>query len=87
MGARVDPEQLAHEAAALYQARLRSLLEPQHDGEFVVINLDTGEYEVDADDLAASRRALARFGSARLFTLRVGRTTAYRIGAGSVRPA
>lgn len=29
--------------------------------EFVVINVGTGEYEIDAEDLAASRRAKARF--------------------------
>jgi hypothetical protein len=43
--------------------------------------LETGEYEIDHDDLTASRRARARFPSAPLFTLRIGHEAAYRIGA------
>lgn len=73
-----DP--LVNEALAVY-ARIRSTLEPAHDGAFVVLNLDTGEYEVDASDLAASDRARQRFGAAaRLVTMRVGRLAAYHMG-------
>lgn len=78
---RIDP--LVAEAHAIYAERLKSRLEPQDNGKFVVINLDTGEYEVDEDDLAASRRAKARFGAARQMTLRVGDDAAYDIGSSS----
>lgn len=78
-----DP--LVNEAVAAY-ARVRAKLEPSHDGEFVVLNLDTGEYEVDASDLAASDRARQRFGAAaRLVTMRVGRLAAYNMGARRAR--
>lgn len=72
---------VAAEAWEIYDSRLRAKLEPQENGKFLVLNLDTGEYELGADDLAVSRRATARFGSARLVTLRVGSFAAYQLGA------
>lgn len=68
------------EAMRLYEQRLRSRLEPGHNGEFLIVNLDTGEYELGRDDLTVSQRARQRFGKARLVTLRVGRRAAYRLG-------
>lgn len=80
---KMDP--LAQEARTLYTSRLRDKLEPHENGKFLVLNMDTGEYEIDADDLAASLRAKERFGDARLMTMRVGHLAAYRI-RGSSRP-
>lgn len=71
---------LAAEAWAMYNTRLKAKLEPRENGKFLVLNLDTGEYEVDADDLTATNRAIARFGKARLITLRVGDFAAYDLG-------
>lgn len=70
----------AQEARALYTAKLKDKLEPHDNGKFLVLNLDTGEYEIDAQDVHATERALARFPGARLFTMRVGGEAAIRIG-------
>jgi hypothetical protein len=45
-----------------------------------VLNLETGEYEMDADDTAALDRAKARFGRAETFALRIGYPTTYWLG-------
>ena len=74
------PEDVAAEARAVYDRLIRPRVEPGHRGEFLVLNIETGEYEVDADDLAASKRAKARFPGATLFAMRVGATSAYRLG-------
>ncbi len=37
--------------------RLRQLLEPDNIGKFLVIDIEMGEYEIDADGDAASIRA------------------------------
>lgn len=76
----VNRDPLLAEAQAIYDGRLKSRLEPAETGKFLVVNLDTGEFELDADSLTASRRARARFGSARLIKLRVGHAAAYDIG-------
>lgn len=80
-------EEIAARGRRLYERKLRAILEPQHDGEFLILNVETGEYELDADDDAASKRAKDRFPNAPLLTLRVGRNSAYQIGArGLARP-
>ena len=54
-----DPksESIVERGKRIYDQRLRSILEPEHNGEYVVIDVDTGEYELDKDHLAASDRA------------------------------
>jgi hypothetical protein len=64
----------------IYRERLKSLLEPEHVGEYLVIDVETGDYEVDVDHLAASDRAAAKRPGAPLFAMRVGYPTLGRIG-------
>lgn len=74
-----DNSSLADRARRLYDT-IRGKVEAGHDGEYLVLNLDTGEWEVGGDDLSVSKRAAARFPGATLFAMRVGRRAAYRIG-------
>jgi hypothetical protein len=60
--------------------RIRAEVEPQHTGKFVVVDIETGEYEVDQSDLVATKRALAKRPDAVLYGLRIGYPTAYRLG-------
>ena len=66
----------------LYEQTIRPAVdEAKNRGKLLVINVETGEYEMDADDVAAAKRAKARFGNdAVLFTMRVGYPAAYRLG-------
>jgi hypothetical protein len=66
--------------AQIYNERLRPLLEPAHLGEYVVIDVETGNFEVDSDHLAASDRAAAKHPGAPLYATRVGMRTVGRIG-------
>ena len=43
---------------ALYVEHIRDKVHPQHQGKFLVIDIETGEYEIDADDLAARNSCL-----------------------------
>ena len=81
-------EEIAERGHEIYDQEIRTKVETGHCGEFLVINILTGEYELDADDVAASQRAKARFGNAPLFTVRVGHQTAYRLGGAAwTKPA
>jgi hypothetical protein len=64
----------------LYDQRLRNQVEAGNHGKFLVINVETGEYEMDADDLAAAKRAKIRFPNARRLLMRIGHPGAYRLG-------
>ena len=80
-------EEIARRGQALYDRHIRPAVEPIHNGELIVINVETGEYEMDKDDIAATNRAFARFPDAPLFTLRVGERAAYRLAGSGRAPA
>jgi len=64
----------------IYDERLRHLLEPQQNGKYVVIDIETGEYELDEDHMAASDRAAAKSPGAPLYATRVGSRSLGRVG-------
>ncbi len=64
---------------AVYAQQLRAQLEATHKGKFLVINVDTGEYETDDNDLNAMRKAQAKFPGAALYLMRIGEPAAYRL--------
>jgi hypothetical protein len=76
----MSPEEVAQRGEALYQQKLRAQVEKQHLGDFLVVDVLTGDYEVDRDDLAASDRVLAKRPGAVLYGVRIGYPTAYHIG-------
>lgn len=76
-----NSEEIIKRGQSLYDQKIRAAVEPGNTGKYLIINVETGEYEMDVDDLAASVRARERFPHAPLFTLRVGHPTAYRLGS------
>jgi hypothetical protein len=75
-------EEIVRRAQDIYERDIRPMVEPAHNGEMLVLNVATGEYVMDADDILAAKRAKERFEAAPLFTLRVGHKGAYRLGGG-----
>jgi hypothetical protein len=67
----------------IYARSVRSLVEPDHAGEFVAIDIDSGAWELHADDFTATQRLLATRPKARIWLVRVGSPGAYRIGGSS----
>jgi hypothetical protein len=81
--AKYSAEEVAERGEALYESQIRPLVADGNRGSFVVIDIETGAWEMDADDLAATKRALARRPDAILYGVRVGYPTAYRLGGKS----
>jgi len=77
-----SPEEVESLGEAIYQQRIRDKVESQHKGKFLVVDVETGEYEIDEDDLKATQRALAKRPDAVLYGLRIGYPAAYRLGGG-----
>lgn len=73
-------DEVAARGEAIYEQQIRAEVEAEHRGKFIVIDIETGEYEIDADDLAATKRALAKRPNAVLYGLRIGYPAAYRLG-------
>ena len=62
---------------AIY-AKLQAHLEATDKGCFVVIDVESGDYEVDPNPTAAKRRLKARHSGAKLFERRIGRQMSYK---------
>jgi len=75
------PQEVVQRGLELYDQQIRSQVEAGNQGKFLVINTETGDYELDTDDVAAAKRAKSRFGDALLFSMRVGHPAAYRLGS------
>jgi len=78
-------EEHARLGTELYEQKIRPLVEPGNQGKIVAIDVDTGEYEVDADSLTAAHRILARLPDAQIWLVRIGYPYVTRFGFG-VRP-
>ena len=65
----------------VYEEKVRDTLEPAHNGEVAVINIETGEYEVDRKHRAAAKRAHTRWPGGLFYAVRVGYPTLGHIGA------
>lgn len=79
-GMSLAPDEIVRRGQDAYERTIRDQVEPLHSGKFLVINVLTGEYELDVDDAQASRRARERFNGAPMFTMRIGHSAAYRLG-------
>jgi hypothetical protein len=64
----------------LYAREIRHQVEPAHVGEFLAVDIESGSYEVDRDELAAINRARARNPDAVLYLVKVGYPAAHRLG-------
>ena len=60
-------EEFARRGDAIYDNPVRPVLEKDNEGKFVAIEIETGVYEVDSDELAASDRLLKRFPNAQIW--------------------
>jgi ferredoxin len=78
---RYTREEVAARGRAIYEQRIRDTVEPEQIGKFLVIDIETGEYELDEDDVAAMKRAAQKHPVDSLYGMRVGYPTMGRIGA------
>ncbi|MBC7856591.1 MAG: hypothetical protein IAF94_24445 [Pirellulaceae bacterium] len=75
----LSSEEIVARGTKIYDDSIRAKVEREHHGDFVIID-DSGDYDVDQEDIVASKRILERRPGATLFGLRAGFPTAYRLG-------
>ena len=74
-------DEIAERGQTLYDTVLRPQVETEENiGKVIVIDIDTGEYEIDDDHLTAAHRAHAKREGAVLYATRVGFPTLSRRG-------
>jgi len=77
---RYSREEFARRGDDIYERELRPLLEAGNEGKFVAIDIETGAYEIDANELTASDRLLARVPNTQIWLRRLGSHYAHRFG-------
>ena len=78
----LPPDWVGHRAKAIYDAELRHL-ETEHRGKFLVLDVNTGDYEFDEKHVQAAFRMLEKHpveAERAFFSFRIGYPAAYQIG-------
>ena len=77
----LSPEEVARRAKQLYESSIRQQVELEKNiGKMVIIDIETGDYEVDETGLKASRSLSQKHPNARLFGIRIGYNVAVSFG-------
>lgn len=80
-----NPEVIAQRGRAVYEQRLRTLLEPAQHGRYLVLNVETGEYEVGDDAMTPSETMRQRFPGTLFYAMRIGYPAMLQRGGSSLR--
>jgi hypothetical protein len=67
----------------MYADAIRPQVEVPHAGQFLVLDVVSGDYQIAENDAEASLALLARRPEAILFGVRIGDEVAYDIGSGT----
>jgi hypothetical protein len=73
-------EELARLGEQIFEQQVRQALRPEDEGKFVAIDVESSEYEMDADDYTAVMRLRSRKPSADIWLMRAGSPTTYKLG-------
>jgi hypothetical protein len=79
------PEEIAARARELYERDIRPRVEPGHIGKYLVVDIATGLYEIDEDELAVMKRAAGKHPNGVLHLMRIGHRAVGRIGSRAQR--
>ena len=63
-----------------YEAEIRASVEAQNRGKILALDIETGDYEIADDSLDALEVLKSRKPEAKVYILRVGYSTAVKIG-------
>jgi len=78
---RYSREDVARRGDEIYEREVLPRLAPEDEGKFVLIDVITGSYEMDRDEVAASDRLLARQPDAQVWMRQTGSRYARRFGS------
>jgi hypothetical protein len=83
---RYSSHEIAERGRKLYEQHLCDKVAAGNTGKFLVIDVETGAYEIDQEELAALKRAKAKRPDAPLYMVRIGYRTAYQLGGAGLEP-
>ena len=83
---RYSADEVGRRGQALYDQKIRPYVETADNlGKIVVVDIETGDYEMDSDGLTANKRALAKHPEGAFYGVRVGYDAVESLGGGGLR--
>jgi hypothetical protein len=73
----VNAKRLSEVGERLYEEKLKSKLEPQHNGEIVVIDAESGEYFLGKNLQEANEKARKKYPNNVFYAIKVGYPAVY----------
>jgi len=77
---RYSKEEFARRGDAIYEADVLPRLTAADEGTFVAIDIETGNFELDVDELAVCDKLSARIPDAQIWLVKVGSRYLHRFG-------
>ena len=82
---RYSKEEFARRGDAIYEKDILPKLATKDVGKFLAIDIETGAYEIAADELKAGNKLRARLPEAQIWMVRIGFASARSFGGRQVR--
>jgi hypothetical protein len=73
-------DEIVRRGEEIYERSVRAEVEPENDGRFLALDVQSGDYELADEALLATARLRERRPKAVPYLLRVGRPAAFRLG-------
>ena len=77
---RPSASEVVRRGQEINDSAIRAHVEKEQFGKYLVIDIETGEYEIDSEHLAASNRAAEKHPNALHFAMRIGHRAGGRMG-------
>jgi len=82
---RYSKEEFARRGDAIYEKDILPKVATKDIGKFLAIDIETGEYEIAADEMKAGAKLRARLPEAQIWMMRIGYAFARTFGGRQVR--
>ena len=81
MGTYAGIAEIANRGRELYRDRLQATIEPAHRGEYIAIDVESGDYALAADEDLAVEQIEQRRPDGTIYLIRVGYTASLFVGS------
>ena len=75
----IDFDKIEELGWKIYDEKIKRLVEPQHKGKFLVIDVATGDYAVNSDLILAEDELESRQPEGIVYTIRIGYPVVFKI--------
>lgn len=65
-------DEIVRRGQEIYEREIRPRVEPEHEGEYLAVDIETGHYEIDPDVMEAAKRVQAAHPDGSRYLLRIG---------------